>query len=544
MRKSKPVELKSLFQVTASALLGAIREQLRAAKVDIDEQERIYLHFYWDGEISQSDEETIQHVINEIKKNATFNFPGPYNFLITFNRLDFPQEIPNEGYFVYLRDESIFNSSRWIKPTVTPTPYRSFALEKIDELRILMIYALLGRVRPNLRYIWIALDEWKKLAYFSFYFDGKISNYDNAVAFGIVETAQQLFWPGMFKAKISINRLDFPAQLPWMGHPIYLKDESIESELEQENSKEWTNLKTGDTFALESSKAKVLSCIRATLAGEVRKNCRAIQLALNQVKQKANVWFHFSGEIYDSSLMVAERLKEKVQELGYIVNIEIERLDLPAAIPHLGEYLFLRKEEGVDAQTTECIDYKKIKKLCSDEVATKKLSTSLRAIFVDVDIVEKVFYIFFACREIPNADINNKIQALANTITEGFAGFSHEIYYSPFSSQEKIFAIGTIVYQSSDESVCDELDARSAFFLSITKALTGEIKPNLRAVKAELDTHKKIAYYWFYFDYASDISESSQIAKLATPEGYEQKVTTDIYLISSIGHYIYKRYEN
>ncbi|MCE5294367.1 MAG: hypothetical protein LLF94_07105 [Chlamydiales bacterium] len=548
MHKNKQIKLKSLFLAVTTSLLGATRKQLRAVKADLDEQEDIYLYFYWDGELSDSDEETISHVITQTQNTVTAKFPGNYNFKTSIERLDYPQPIPDLGYFVYLRDETIFHSMKWDEPVILSRFYKSIGLERIDEFRLLMCYAILGKIRPNLRYIWIELNDLKRTAYYSFYFDGSITDYDKSIAFGIIETVQWLFCPGIFTAKASIEQIDYPERLPWLGYPIYLRDESVfENEKPQEQINYWTNLKTGRQIVApgQHCRAQLMACIRAVLIGEIRKACRAIQISINELKKKVVLWIHFDGQIYDSTLMVVDLLKREIQKLHYTCQIYAERMDLPAPIPHLGEFLFLRQDTEVPPPKTDQEVYEPVKKYCFAKVASYNLSHYLRAIFVDSYVHKKEILILFVCKELPSPEIKRKLQEFADELCKTlFPSYSSNPYYSV---QEKIAGLGTIAYLANGETSDNELNVKSAFFASITKSLVGRVTPDLTAVKAELDTHKKRAFYWFYMDCKESESDSTminQVVELSTPNGYTPEIETEFLSpIASIGTYIYKRYE-
>jgi hypothetical protein len=82
------------------ALWGEVSPALRAAKIKCDEKS-IHLFFYYDGEISEEDNESAECVATEV----IADYPK-HKLEVDILRWDFPKPIPqNEGDLVYRRRE-------------------------------------------------------------------------------------------------------------------------------------------------------------------------------------------------------------------------------------------------------------------------------------------------------------------------------------------------------------------------------------------------------------------------------------------------------
>lgn len=82
--------------------------------------------------------------------------------------------------------------------------------------------ALLGAVTPNLRAVYIDIDEKTKKLSISFFYDGEITD----KFFDIASTAvAEVDVPGYYELDEKIERLDFPEKIPVRGHLVYLRQE-------------------------------------------------------------------------------------------------------------------------------------------------------------------------------------------------------------------------------------------------------------------------------------------------------------------------------
>ncbi len=85
-----------------SALLGIVTPALRAVVVDVNKEEQLlYLHFYYDGEVEEQVIELWRCAITEASADL-----GPDCKLDNgVQRLDYPKKIPFCGRYAYLRKE-------------------------------------------------------------------------------------------------------------------------------------------------------------------------------------------------------------------------------------------------------------------------------------------------------------------------------------------------------------------------------------------------------------------------------------------------------
>lgn len=83
-----------------NALLDAVYPSLRAVCVDVDEKSKtLFISFFYDGEITYELFDVASVAI------AKADVPGYYQLEERIERLDYPAEIPERGFFVYLRKE-------------------------------------------------------------------------------------------------------------------------------------------------------------------------------------------------------------------------------------------------------------------------------------------------------------------------------------------------------------------------------------------------------------------------------------------------------
>ncbi len=100
--KDYPLDRVKAIVAMNRALCGEVSPPLRAARVKWDD-EIFYLYFYYDGEISEEDNESAECAATEF----IACYPE-YRPIINIIRLDYPHPIPQEeGETVYLRREPI-----------------------------------------------------------------------------------------------------------------------------------------------------------------------------------------------------------------------------------------------------------------------------------------------------------------------------------------------------------------------------------------------------------------------------------------------------
>lgn len=85
-----------------SALLGTVTPNLRVVVVDLkSEKEMVFIYFYYHGQIDEATFDIASTAISEFSAN----FPPGYRFVERIERLDSPQKILNERYYVFERFE-------------------------------------------------------------------------------------------------------------------------------------------------------------------------------------------------------------------------------------------------------------------------------------------------------------------------------------------------------------------------------------------------------------------------------------------------------
>ena len=89
------------------ALWGEVAPTLRAARVKWDEK-TVYLYFYYDGEISEEDNESAECVATEFISS----YPE-YKLEVEIVRIDWPKGLPQEGELVYRRREKKPPGGKW-----------------------------------------------------------------------------------------------------------------------------------------------------------------------------------------------------------------------------------------------------------------------------------------------------------------------------------------------------------------------------------------------------------------------------------------------
>lgn len=82
------------------ALWGVVFPSLRSARIEMLEK-IVRLHFFYDGEISEDDYESLEVASSEVMAD----FPD-YDLSVEIQRLDFPTPMPEIGELVFLRKES------------------------------------------------------------------------------------------------------------------------------------------------------------------------------------------------------------------------------------------------------------------------------------------------------------------------------------------------------------------------------------------------------------------------------------------------------
>ena len=87
-------------------LWGEVFPSLRSASIDWND-DKIILYFYYDGEISEDDHESLECVATEVISD----FPE-YGLDVNIERWDYPQKVPQIGELVYYRKEPTLADTR------------------------------------------------------------------------------------------------------------------------------------------------------------------------------------------------------------------------------------------------------------------------------------------------------------------------------------------------------------------------------------------------------------------------------------------------
>ena len=83
-----------------NALLGAVSPKLRVVVVRLEEKS-VFVSFFYDGEISESDRDAASCALAEIISD----FPPDFELNDQIERVDFPKEVPILGSLVFKRKE-------------------------------------------------------------------------------------------------------------------------------------------------------------------------------------------------------------------------------------------------------------------------------------------------------------------------------------------------------------------------------------------------------------------------------------------------------
>lgn len=95
-------DLGNALLSTQRALLGAVTPELRAVLINLDEEEKIfYIRFFYHGSVSQDLIELWDCAITE----ASAGIDPHYDLDEDVQRLDYPEKIPFQGCYAYLRKE-------------------------------------------------------------------------------------------------------------------------------------------------------------------------------------------------------------------------------------------------------------------------------------------------------------------------------------------------------------------------------------------------------------------------------------------------------
>lgn len=99
------IERENLLLSVQRGLLKHVAPNLRAVCVKYEDY-KIYVYFYYDGKIKESDKELAESVMDDIISDFHIDREGnSIGFDINILQIDFPQPVPLKGDWVYFRYE-------------------------------------------------------------------------------------------------------------------------------------------------------------------------------------------------------------------------------------------------------------------------------------------------------------------------------------------------------------------------------------------------------------------------------------------------------
>jgi len=179
------------------ALWVEVSPLLRAALISWNDEE-IHLFFYYDGEISEEDNDSAECAATEV----IAGYPE-YALEIDILRWDAPKPIPQTGELVYHRREK--------SEVLLSIPQVKDFIDQPLRIRIILstIFALINEVSPFLRQLEVYSDDNILLC---FYYDGPISEED-ANSVENVRSRVMRDHPS-HEVKVSVLQWDYPKRLP------------------------------------------------------------------------------------------------------------------------------------------------------------------------------------------------------------------------------------------------------------------------------------------------------------------------------------------
>lgn len=210
--------VEALFSMSVG-LLSEVTPPLRAASIKWDD-ESVQLFFYYDGEISEDEIDSISCVSTEVISD----FPEYMLKDDVILRIDYPKPIPHQGELVYYRKEPMSPAQRAQLYARYPS-YKGLDPQNHIEEILTLNRALWGRVSPQLRKVNIAWNN--KKGQLSFYYDGEISEEDRQLSESVRKEFLD-YYPD-YELQLEIIRLDLPHWLPQNdeGRELYRRRESL-----------------------------------------------------------------------------------------------------------------------------------------------------------------------------------------------------------------------------------------------------------------------------------------------------------------------------
>lgn len=542
--------LTSFWMCMQTELCGEIRPNVRAVQVDLDkEKKEIHTWFYFDGEISDDDREIASYIIGQATNDADLNFRQEEQYL----RLDYPQKIPTQGYYVYLRDESILPYGSVVTDLgkERKNPYIEAISYKFSYLELRLQNALLGRIRPNLRAVKADIDEWKKILYFWFYFDGSMAPQDMEIAQQVMQETK-VYFGSEYTIKDSIGSLDYPASPPTMGMFIYKRDEKIFAPEEEEK----------EGWKCRFNTMRLLIGTQNALLGKITPNLRAVKVSIDQCTETCYSWFFYDKRIGEEEERLAKMGVDGYPS-GYSHESFVERVDFPTPLPHVGRYAYLRYEPPTDTPQASESSFTMLQSHIAAYLnkGEGKIPSNLKAVKADIHEIDKILYFwFYFLREVTEENYSFARTIMCKTVAHFDSEYTIEESIQALHISQEVPDVGRLVYPDFKENEEEAYQLKDwgkrsrplfSLLLRTRKALFGRVRSTLRAVKVTLNELEKRWYIWFYYDgevQKEDYVLAQELIEQVSSElhyGVEEHLERLDYPhpIPHIGRYAYQRYE-
>jgi len=308
------------------ALLGLIRPNCRAIQMSLDEStQQLYFWFYMDGDISGEDQTMVEQFFQKFQRLSKSMNLSSIEYQL--QQIHVPDSLPQQGAYVFLRDESQ-SGSRKISQA-QESVFDHFATLVQEELVVPVSAASSATfsANPNLRGIKISVNPRTKKYHLWIYFYQEIEE-DMLAAKAL---AQKIRNKICSRSVLEAYYLSDTSEvgIANVGSFVFLPDKEKEE-------RGTSSLPLFDQLAYVMSQA---------LVGRVPPHLRAVKVAVDEGKKIFYIWFYFDGNISERDRKTAYDAIGCTQWLpDFFCNEEIERLDYPQEIPHIGTYVYLRHE--------------------------------------------------------------------------------------------------------------------------------------------------------------------------------------------------------
>jgi hypothetical protein len=210
------VDFNDVILEMQRALWGVVTPELRAVSVDLNEKEKIFhINFYYHKEVAEEIIDLWECATTETSAGLGVDYFTDYKI----ERLDYPNEIPNNGIIIYYRQEPkmLANIQKTFESIKCDYPKEFFSAS----IRCIMQKAILGNITFNIRQI--AIQWWEELINIHFYYDSSIEKKDHKNMYSI---CKNLFneLPYCY-VRLLFFTLKEPINLPHHKELIYLRYE-------------------------------------------------------------------------------------------------------------------------------------------------------------------------------------------------------------------------------------------------------------------------------------------------------------------------------